>query len=39
MTKSKYKKLILDQLLSLKLYEESYNSVVESLAAILAGSQ
>ena len=35
MTKSKYKKLILEQLLSLKLYEESYNGVIESLAAIL----
>lgn len=35
MTKSKYKKLILDQLLALKIYEESYENVIESLAAIL----
>ena len=35
MPRSKYKKLILDQLLALKIYEESYENVIESLAAIL----
>ena len=35
MTKSRYKNLILEQLLALKIYEDSYDSVVESLAAIL----
>ena len=35
MTKSKYKNLILEQLLALKIYESSYDHVIESLAAIL----
>ena len=35
MTKSRYKKLILDQLLALGIYEKSYDGAIESLAAIL----
>lgn len=35
MTKTKWKNLILEQLCALGIHEESYNSVIESLAAIL----